>query len=80
MVPGMQNRRPFFVLPLMGVLVALTLAGCGRKGDLDLPPGATVAPAPEAETRSVMSPIARPSKPQPRVTPKRSLPIDVLLD
>jgi predicted small lipoprotein YifL len=79
MVPVMRSRRPFVVLPLMGVLISLALAGCGRKSGLDLPPSAA-APAAETETKSVMSPIARPPKPQPRVTPNRSLPIDVLVD
>ena len=79
MLPAMQIGRRHFLLPLTGVLVALALAGCGRKSGLDLPPSAA-APTAETETKSVMSPIARPPKPQPRVTPNRSLPIDVLLD
>ena len=38
--------RPFFRLALIGVAVAsLTLAGCGRKGPLDPPPGASAAAA-----------------------------------
>ena len=43
MVPAM---RPFVVLPLMGVLISLALAGCGRKSGLDLPPSAAAPAAP----------------------------------
>ena len=67
---------------LLGV-IALSLAGCGRKGGLDLPPSAAAAPAADIETKSEaksLSPIAKPEKPKPRVVPNRSLPIDVLLD
>lgn len=39
--------RPFTRLALIGVAVAaLTLAGCGRKGPLDPPPGASMASEP----------------------------------
>lgn len=38
------SDRPLSRLALIGVaLAALTLAGCGRKGPLDPPPGASVA-------------------------------------
>jgi predicted small lipoprotein YifL len=41
--------RPFTRLALIGVaLAALTLAGCGRKGPLDPPPGASMASEPGA--------------------------------
>ena len=79
MVPAMQSRPPVRALTVIGVvLVSLALAGCGRKAALDLPPSAAV-PAAESETKS-LSPIAKPAKPQPRVVPNRSLPIDILLD
>ncbi len=69
--------RPFFRLALVGVAVAsLTLAGCGRKGPLDPPPGASVvAPPPTAapttdplaapigQTRETTAPVATPSDP-----------------
>ena len=39
--------RPFTRLALVGVaLAALTLAGCGRKGPLDPPPGASMVSEP----------------------------------
>jgi len=41
--------RPFVRLALIGALfAALGLAGCGRKGPLDPPPGASVADQPYA--------------------------------
>ena len=43
--------RPLSRLALIGVAVAsLTLAGCGRKGPLDPPPGASMAAPTPAET------------------------------
>jgi predicted small lipoprotein YifL len=67
-------------LPLIALaVVALALAGCGRKGPLDLPPSAAInqppgtataeAPALDAEGR----PVAPPGS-------KKRLPIDPLLD
>lgn len=64
-------------------LVALTLAGCGRKSGLDLPPSAAAAPAAHEEKDAdakTISPIAKPPKPKPRVVPQRDLPIDILLN
>ena len=63
---------------------ALALSACGRKSGLDLPPSASTAaaaePEPQQETASITSPLAKPAKPQPRVVPNRTLPIDVLLN
>jgi predicted small lipoprotein YifL len=77
----MRSLSSASTLILVGALAAaLSLAACGRKSGLDLPPSASVAPAP-AETKSaVVSPIGKPPKPEPRVVPQRSLPIDVLLN
>jgi predicted small lipoprotein YifL len=82
MLPRMQRRKS--VPALIGVLfVALSLAGCGRKNNLDLPPSAAAVPAAtetkEADVKTI-SPIAKPPKTQPRVVPKRDLPIDILLN
>jgi predicted small lipoprotein YifL len=85
MLPVMQRRKS--VPTLLGLLfIALALAGCGRKGTLDLPPSAAAAPAEtaqkaekEADTKT-LSPISKPPKPKPRVVPKRDLPIDILLN
>ena len=59
--------RLFFRLALVGALVgALGLAGCGRKGPLDLPPAAS------ATGEGGNAPAAG--------APNKSLPIDVLLN
>lgn len=71
---------------LIGALcAALAVSACGRKGGLDLPPSAAAStpaaePEPQQEARSITSPLAKPPKPQPRVVPNRTLPIDVLLN
>ena len=50
--------RPFTRLALIGVAVAsLTLAGCGRKGPLDPPPGASMASQPAAEAPATTDPL-----------------------
>jgi predicted small lipoprotein YifL len=87
MVP-LMSRRPLSTFALIGALaVALSVAACGRKSGLDLPPSASAAPSPaetaakqESDVKTLTSPMARPPKPQPRVVPQRSLPIDVLLN
>jgi predicted small lipoprotein YifL len=76
-----RTDRPVFrafSMAALGLVLAMTLSACGRKGGLDLPPGAAqpgmelapgAAPTVDAEGR----PIA------PR-GPNRRLPIDFLLD
>lgn len=67
--------RPLSRLALIGVaLAALTLAGCGRKGPLDPPPGASMASEPAAapEMPTTADPlIANPGQTReaPRATP-----------
>jgi predicted small lipoprotein YifL len=84
MMTAMRRHSQFSTFALICVLAAaLSLAACGRKSGLDLPPTAAAAPAPQAaaqDSKSVMSPMSKPAKPKPRVVPNRSLPIDVLLD
>jgi predicted small lipoprotein YifL len=64
------------------LIAALGLAGCGRKGGLDPPPGASTA----ADANGVGQPSAAPEigpDGQPIVPPagpKRRLPIDFLID
>ena len=66
---------------VIGVLAAaLGLAGCGRKGGLDPPPGGTAAAADQAVTPGAgppSSPDALPPSTQP--LPRRT-PIDWLID
>ena len=58
--------RPFTRLALIGVAVAsLTLAGCGRKGPLDPPPGASMVNQPAAEVPATTDPLVTPVA-QPR--------------
>lgn len=63
--------------------LALGLAGCGRKGPLDLPPSSDAsAQAPAAEPNAlptVFGSTSDPTRPEP-VVPKRRLPIDTLLE
>ena len=88
-------RQPPSALALIALLAgALTLAGCGRKGGLDMPPGASAVPAGGAaaaaaeedeSSSSMSSAIIGNSKGNrrelpPPPSPKRSLPIDVLLN
>lgn len=48
--------RPLFRLALAGALVAsFALAGCGRKGPLDPPPGASLQGEPQANMPGLMS-------------------------
>jgi predicted small lipoprotein YifL len=84
-------RQPSSTLALIALLAgALALAGCGRKGGLDMPPGVSAAPAEGAaaaaeDESSISSAIIGNSKGNrrelpPPPSPKRSLPIDVLLN
>jgi predicted small lipoprotein YifL len=78
-----KSARPLRPCSPFFSLVALTLAGCGRKSGLDLPPSAAAAPAPSEEKEAdakTISPISKPPKPKPRVVPQRDLPIDILLN
>ena len=70
--------RPLTRLALIGVAIAsLTLAGCGRKGPLDPPPGASlandpqaVAAAPAATSDQLVAPIGQTKEiSAPRATP-----------
>ena len=89
--------RPFLRLAVIGALfAALGLAGCGRKGPLDPPPGASMADQPIAPglmtgPSSPVTPIGgQPNKDNPGVGPdgqplapagpKKRIPLDVLLD
>ena len=74
---------------LIGVAVAaLALAGCGRKGMLELPPSATASapqPAPAAEQTTLGEPEhsaldgERTAQLPPGRTPQKSFPLDWLL-
>jgi predicted small lipoprotein YifL len=82
-------------IAVIGVLAAaFALAGCGRKGPLDPPPGvATSQPAPATTPNVGFSPLAERTTPAtpaafdtqgrpvaPQGAPKKRLPIDWLID
>ena len=72
----------FARIAVIGALVAaLGLAGCGRKGGLDPPPGASAADATDVGqpgTAPEIGPDGQPVVP-PRATERRT-PIDFLID
>jgi predicted small lipoprotein YifL len=71
----------FARIAALGVLVAaLGLAGCGRKGGLDPPPGAT--PAETSVSRPDLEPAIGPDGRviAPTQGPKRTTPLDFLLN
>jgi|SRR5471032_290041 predicted small lipoprotein YifL len=89
--------RTFLRLALIGIAVAsLGLAACGRKGPLDLPPGASYAGEPQAsDPARASSPMISPiggqakddnsgvgpdGKPQAPKGPKKRIPLDAILD
>jgi len=53
--------------------LGLTLSACGRRGPLEMPPGAAMTPQGPAEFDAEGRPIAPPGM-------KKRLPIDALLD
>ncbi len=78
--------RPLFRLALIGGFVAaLALAGCGRKGPLDPPPGAASATGTQQATNTdlIRSPIGDSGKksapPEPKA-PNKSFILDPLLN
>lgn len=84
-----EFRRPLKSLAVVTAMAALlVLGGCGRKGPLDPPPGASSATEPQANgglTPPIMSPLggsqtAGTDKTGPSQPPKRSFLLDPLLN
>jgi len=89
------SDRPVLRIALLGAL-AFALAGCGRKGPLDPPPGASLAGEPQANMPELMSsksaaPVGSQSQagnpgvghdgqPLAPKGPKKTIPLDVLLN
>ena len=82
----MNPRRSTALFRLaVAMTLATALAGCGRKGPLDLPPSATATPAPAQPpatgTGLLTSPLGTgaPAQPQP-APPNRPFVLDPLLN
>jgi predicted small lipoprotein YifL len=88
----MCGRSVSRLCAIAALVAALGVAGCGRKGGLDLPPAApgaqqdAASPSQEREARSIGSDL-RPTGARssgrnlpPPPSPKRDLPIDFLLN
>ena len=81
----LRTDRLFFRLAVIG-LVAGALAGCGRKGALDLPPGAavdaTTAVPQDASPPTLVGSMTggSPAKPVAPAGPNKRIPLDVLLN
>jgi predicted small lipoprotein YifL len=89
----MCGRSVSRLCAVAALVAALGVAGCGRKGGLDLPPAASAAAQQEADARSQerdnrsIGADLRPSGARsnsrnlpPVPSPKRDLPIDFLLN
>jgi len=80
---SLTNQRLVRIAAVGALVAALGLAGCGRKGGLDPPAGASIVdPGPAVVPGSGPGspetlPDGRPLAPQ---APKRSTPIDFLID
>jgi predicted small lipoprotein YifL len=84
-----RNYRPGLIVVLLSVAV-LALAGCGRKGGLDLPPNASADAVATSQANADHEPVAKPSVYDPSygadalpATPKgkkRSFVLDPLLN
>jgi predicted small lipoprotein YifL len=86
-----SSDRPFIRLALIGAVLALGLAGCGRKGPLDPPPGASLAnePPPALAPVGAADPLVAPtteredvrvSRPQAPTGPNKRIFLDNLLN
>jgi predicted small lipoprotein YifL len=88
-LPRLSRKLPFIAVQICAVgALAIALAGCGRKGSLDPPPGAS-AQQPAVEEQSGQSGTVAPSgvqldnndgRPVAPKGQKKKLPIDWLID
>jgi predicted small lipoprotein YifL len=79
------NRPAFVRLAVASTLALLLVAGCGRKGSLDSPPGTWaspgITPAPQIiPDRPPPQQYDAEGKPIPHQGPHRRLPMDWLID
>ena len=77
-----DNRAALRLAAFAALAVALALGGCGRKGPLDPPPSAAIAPAPdtpalgEANDPNLTGGYRRPASPAATAQPTGPLPRD----
>ena len=59
-MPHLPSRRPYIsgFAPVLLAVIALTLAGCGRRGALEAPPGAPGQTANGQSSGNRLSPVA----------------------
>ncbi len=80
------NRCSALRLAVVGVVATLALAGCGRKGPLDPPPGAWVTQPgqPPHAGAAAQPPMVQPDRAEDRPVapagPNRRIPADWLID
>jgi predicted small lipoprotein YifL len=65
---------------LVACCASALLAGCGRKGPLDLPPSATAGPAPIGPDGKPMGAMDTYGQPQAPPGPKKHIFLDNLID
>jgi predicted small lipoprotein YifL len=81
-----SDRRLVRIAAIGALVAALGLAGCGRKGGLDLPPEASLADpgtppgSPPPSAAPELGPDGRPLAPAPPPPARRWTPLDFLLD
>jgi predicted small lipoprotein YifL len=68
----------FRFVAIGAVLAALALGACGRKGPLELPPGAAMSDP--AGNPPKLGPDGQPVTAAPQPPPKKNFPLDPLID
>ena len=77
---SMPDPRLVRIAVIGALVAALGLAGCGRKGGLDPPPGATAAAADPSVAPGAAPPASPDALPPPTQPLPRRTPIDWLID
>jgi len=81
MVAAMSHLRLISRLAVAAALAAsFALAGCGKKGPLDPPPGASLEGEPQPYMPDLMSSKGAPADAASSKKPKKHIPLDALLN